>query len=72
MDMSTAISLVVVGLVFYGLIVHRFTAKRERARAERRASRFELHYRSHRCPVTVVEVERSHDPWKRLPWMEVG
>jgi hypothetical protein len=74
-DAPTSITATVIAVIFYGLAVYRFAVKRERGRAEQRASRFELHYRSHRCPAPVVKtitVERQHNPWKPQPWMEVG
>jgi hypothetical protein len=60
-DTPTAAALTVIGLIFYGLAIHRLTAKRERARAAR-----------HRCPPpTIKVVPREHDPWKPQPWMRV-
>lgn len=75
MDDPAAVAMTLIGLFFYGMTIYRGTVWRERNRAEKRASRFELAWRSHKCPepiVVTVEVERNHDPYKRQPWMEVG
>lgn len=72
---SSAVTSTVIAVIFYGLAVYRFTVKRERARAERRATRFEISYRAHRCPEPIIKtitVERNHEPWAPQPWMEVG
>lgn len=58
-----AVAITVFGLIFYGLAIHRWTAKHERANIP-----------EHTCPepiIKTVTVERPHDPWQPQPWMRV-